>query len=411
MPPGRSVRPGAPAHPSGRAAACPNGPYLTTSSLERRPLVIASPAGEYRPPGFWRRLRTGNLTEAQLGLLLLLPAALVLALVMLGPIVQVLWQSLHFERLNVPARGRPFIGLEHYGRMLWGSEMTWSATHLWGWRLAAFAAVGGLWWGAARGGVRRRTALLWTVAAVLVAGLWMGWHPGEGGRWNDARFWNAFSITLFLTVATVVGAFAVGLPLALLANVRSRWRWLVRIALLIPWAMPRVLVGVMFAWLFNSSNGVVNDLLRRVGVEGPLWLARADPAVAATTITIVWATSSFVALILLAGLQSIDESLYEAAMVDGASPWQRFWSITLPLLRPSIAVALIFRTLTAIQTFDVPYAMTRGGPGRTLETLGIYVSSTTNSLNLGYAAALSVALFAVSLAITVVYLRWIYAED
>ena len=365
----------------------------------------------YRGPGLWRRLRSGNLTEAQLGFMLLVPALAVLLLVMFWPILQVLWQSLHFERLNLPARGRPFIGLEHYQRMLWGTDMTWSPQNLLGWRLLAFAAVGGLWWGTGRGSVRRRTAVVWTVVALLVAGLWMGFHPGEGGRWSDARFWNAFSITLLVTVASVAGSFLVGLPLALLANVESRWRWLVRIALLIPWAMPRVLVGVMFAWLFNSTSGVINDVLRRLGVEGPLWLARADPAIWATNITIVWATSAFVGLILLAGLQSIDDSLYEAAMVDGASPWQRFWQITLPLLRPSIAVALIFRTLTAIQTYDIPYAMTRGGPGRTLETLGIYVANTTNSLNLGYAAALSVALFAMSLAVTVLYLRWIYAED
>jgi multiple sugar transport system permease protein len=373
-------------------------------------LALTTPHA-YRRPGFWRRLRSGNPTEAQLGLILLIPAALVLALVMFWPIAQVLWQSLHFERLNVPARGRPFIGFEHYQRMLWGSDMTWDARHLLGWRLLAFAGAAGLWWGAARGWVRRPTALVWTVIAVLVAGLWMGYHPGEAGRWNDARFWNAFSITLLITFASVAGSFLVGLPLALLANVDSRWRWLVRIALLIPWAMPRVLVGVMFAWLFNYTNGVVNDLLGRVGIAGPLWLSRAEPAVWAANITIVWATSAFVGLILLAGLQSIDESLYEAAMVDGASRWQRFWAITLPLLRPSIAVALIFRTLTAIQTFDIPYAMTQGGPGRALETLGIYVSNTTNSLNLGYAAALAVALFVMSLAITVLYLRWIYADD
>jgi multiple sugar transport system permease protein len=373
-------------------------------------LALTTPHA-YRRPGFWRRLRTGNPTEAQLGLILLIPAALVLALVMFWPIAQVLWQSLHFERLNVPARGRPFIGLEHYQRMLWGSDMTWDARHLLGWRLLAFAGAAGLWWGAARGALRGRTALIWTVIVVLVAGLWMGYHPGEAGRWNDARFWNAFSITLLITVASVAGSFLVGLPLALLANVESRWRWLVRIALLIPWAMPRVLVGVMFAWLFNYTNGVVNDLLGRVGIAGPLWLSRAEPAIWAANITMIWATSAFVGLILLAGLQSIDESLYEAAMVDGASRLQRFWAITLPLLRPSIAVALIFRTLTAIQTFDIPYAMTQGGPGRALETLGIYVSNTTNSLNLGYAAALAVALFVMSLAITVLYLRWIYTED
>lgn len=373
--------------------------------------MALAPPTRYRRPGFWRRLRSGNLTEAQLGLVLLVPAALVLVVVMFWPILQVLWQSLHFERLNVPARGRPFIGLEHYQRMLWGTGMTWDLEHLLGWRLLGGAAFVVVVWAGTRGVLDRATAIAWAIAIVLTAGLAMGFHPGPDGRWGDARFWNAFSITLLITAASVVGSFLVGLPLALLANVRSRWRWLVRIALLIPWAMPRVLVGVMFAWLFNSTNGVINDLLRRVGVEGPLWLARAESAIWATNVTIVWATSAFVGLILLAGLQSVDDSLYEAAMVDGASPWQRFWRITLPLLRPSIAVALIFRTLTAIQTYDIPYAMTRGGPGRTLETLGIYVANTTNSLNLGYAAALSVALFGVSLAVTVLYLRWIYAED
>jgi len=364
----------------------------------------------YRPPGFWRRLRSGNLTETQLGFALILPAFLVLAVVMAWPIVQVVWQSFHFERLNLPARGTPFIGLEHYQRMLWGTDMHWSPTHLWQWRLLAALGVAGLWWGRAHGSVRRSAAIAWTLAALIVAGLWMGYSPGEAGRWNDARFWNAFSVTLLIVIASVVGSFLVGLPLALLANVESRWRWLVRIALLIPWAMPRVLVGVMFAWLFNYSNGVINDLLRRLAIDPPLWLSRGDPAMWAANITIIWATSAFVGLILLAGLQSIDGALYEAAMVDGASPGQRFWAITLPLLRPSIAVALIFRTLTAIQTFDIPYAMTQGGPGRSLETLGIYVSSTTNALNIGYASALSVALFLLSLAITVLYLRWIYTD-
>jgi multiple sugar transport system permease protein len=335
----------------------------------------------------------------------------VLALVMFWPIAQVLWQSLHFERLNVPARGRPFIGLEHYQRMLWGSDMTWDARHLLGWRLLAFAGAAGLWWGAARGALRRRTALIWTVIVVLVAGLWMGYHPGEAGRWNDARFWNAFSITLLITVASVAGSFLVGLPLALLANVESRWRWLVRIALLIPWAMPRVLVGVMFAWLFNYSNGVVNDLLGRVGIAGPLWLSRADPRSGPPTSRSSGPPRRSSASSCSPACSRSTRACTRPPWSTAPAAWQRFWAITLPLLRPSIAVALIFRTLTAIQTFDIPYAMTQGGPGRTLETLGIYVSNTTNSLNLGYAAALAVALFVMSLAITVLYLRWIYAED
>ncbi|CAA9583462.1 MAG: Maltodextrin ABC transporter, permease protein MdxF [uncultured Truepera sp.] len=361
----------------------------------------------YKRPGFWARLASGNPSEAQLGYLLLVPAFTVLALVMLYPILNVVWKSLHYEKLNNPARGTPFIGLENFHDMAWGEGLRWSVTHLLVWRLLLLGGVAALW-----ATVRRRArgqAVGWTVLLLAVWAL-LGIHPGAEGEWNDPRFWNAFGVSLLIIVVSVLGSFVVGLPLALVADIKTRWRWLVRVALLLPWAMPPVLIGLMFAWLFQDQYGVVNDLLRRVGVEGPIWLARVVPAIVAVNYTLIWKTSSFVGLVLLAGLQSIDRGLYEAAEVDGASVAQRFWQITLPLLRPAIAVALIFRTLTAIQTFDVPFAMTRGGPGRALETLGIYVYNTTLTLDIGYAAALSVALFLLSLAITVFYLRWIYTE-
>ena len=369
-----------------------------------------SSSAPYRRPGFWRRLRTGNLSDAQLGVLLLLPALLTLAAVMLYPMLSVAWQSMHFNRLNQPFRGTPFIGLQNFGHMLGGEGLVWSASKLLWLRLLGLASLLPLAWSARRRRIGRVAAAgLAVLVLVVFAGL-LGLHPSATGRWTDARFWNSFSITLLIIVVSVAGSFLVGLPLALLANVPSRLRWLGRVALLLPWAMPRVFAGLTFAWLFQSQYGVVNDVLRRLGLHGPLWLARVDPAIAAVNITMVWKTSSFVGLILLAGLQSIDESLYEAAVVDGAGAWQRFWSITLPLLRPSIAVALIFRTLTAIQTFDIPFAMTRGGPGRSLETLGVYIYNSTLALNIGYAAALSVVLFLLSLLITVFYLRWIYTE-
>lgn len=368
------------------------------------------PVVPYRKPGFWRRLRTGNLSDAQLGVVLLLPALLTLALVMLYPMLTVLWQSLHFQRLNEPFRGTPFIGLRNFEHMLGGQGLAWDASHMLWLRILGLAALVPLAWAAVRGRLGRGAALGLGLGTLAVFGGLLGLHPGAHGSWGDPRFWNAFSITMLIIVVSVAGSFLVGLPLALLANVPSRLRWLGRIALLLPWAMPRVFAGLTFAWLFQSRYGVINDLLGRVGIHGPLWLARVAPAVAAVNMTIVWKTSSFVGLILLAGLQSIDASLYEAATVDGAGAWQRFCRITLPLLRPSIAVALIFRTLTAIQTFDIPFAMTRGGPGRSLETLGMYIYNATLSLNIGYAAALSVVLFVLSLLITVLYLRWIYTE-
>jgi multiple sugar transport system permease protein len=366
---------------------------------------MAPPKSSYRRPGFWQRLAQGNPSEVQLAWLLLLPALLTLALVMLYPVLNVIWQSLHFERLNLPQRGTPFIGLDNFREILWGRDMVWSPARLWPWRAAALLAIAMAWWR-----LPRRSALLWTGVLLLVFGLLLGFQPGDEGRWNDRRFWGSFRITLLIILVSVCGSFLVGLPLALLADVKSRWRWLVRVALLLPWAMPRVFAGLTFAWLFQSRYGVVNDLLGQVGLMGPLWLSRVTPAIVAVNLAIIWKTSSFVGLILLAGLQSIDRSLYEAATVDGAGPWQRFWHITMPLLRPAIAVALIFRTLTAVQTFDIPFAMTRGGPGRSLETLGIYIHNTALALNIGYAAALSVILFLLSLAITVVYLRWLYRE-
>ncbi len=385
------------------------------------------PDSPYRRPGFWRRLRSGNPSEGQLAVLLLLPALITLAVVMLYPVLTVLWQSLHFERLNQPQRGTPFIGLDNFVRMLWGrDEMAWSASKLWLLRAAMLTAIWPVWYAVRRGTLKRGAAVLATIALVVVAGWLLGYQPAEGTRWGDPRFWNSFNITLLLIVVTVVGAFLVGLPLALLANVNHPLKWLVRLALLLPWAMPRVFSGLAFAWLFQSDYGVINDLLGRMGINhvlalvlpeqwigprGVYWLARDVPAVVAVSISIIWKTSSFVGLILLAGLQSIDESLYEAARIDGANAWQRFWRITLPLLRPAIMVALIFRTLTAVQTFDEPFAMTGGGPGRTLETLGIYIYKTVNSLDIGYAAALAVALFAISLFITVFYLRWVYKDD
>ena len=121
---------------------------------------------------------------------------------------------------------------------------------------------------------------------------------------------------------------------------------------------------------------------------------------------LVWKTSSFVALVLLAGLQTISSEFYEAAEVDGATPWQQFTKITLPMLRPAIVVALIFRTITAIQTFDIPFAMTGGGPGDSTETLAMYIHKTTiDFLDFGYGSALAALMFFVSAVATSFYLR------
>ena len=194
--------------------------------------LSSKPAPTYRKPNFWQRLRTGNLSEGQLAVLLLLPALLTLAVVMLYPVVNVLWQSLHFERLNQPFLGTPFVGLENFREMLWvrGVErdgetfypVMWTFSSLFWWRVLGLASAVLAWVWALRGGLKWRYALLWTRGGG--AHLWLAHGlparpTAERARWADPRFWSSFNLTLLIIAVSVAGSFLVGLPLALLANV------------------------------------------------------------------------------------------------------------------------------------------------------------------------------------------------
>jgi multiple sugar transport system permease protein len=251
--------------------------------------------------------------------------------------------------------------------------------------------------------------LLWTSTQQMH--LAQPWLEGFVGFENysralgDDRFWSSLLNTALFVVITVPGAVVVGLGLAMLANLPFTVKWPVRLGLLLPWALPLVFAGLIFRWFFEYEQGIVNAVLRGIGAAPLRWLSTPDLAFFATSLAIVWKSSSFVALVLLAGLQAIPSSLYEAADVDGASFWQKFWRVTLPMLKPAIVVALIFRTITAIQTFDIPYAMTGGGPGHATETLAMYVHRTTiDVLDFGYGSALATLMFIVSLCVTSVYI-------
>jgi multiple sugar transport system permease protein len=242
-------------------------------------------------------------------------------------------------------------------------------------------------------------------------------NPAAGEQWaglanyarafDDDRFWHSLGQTVVYIVVTVPGALFVGLGLALLANQPFKVKWPVRLGLLLPWALPLVFAGLIFRWFFEYQTGIVNDVVVRLGGDPLQWLSSPTLATVAVCIAIIWKSSSFMALMLLAGLQSIPRSLYEAAEVDGATAWQQFVEITLPMLRPAIFVALIFRTITAIQTFDIPYAMTGGGPGEATETLAMYIHKTTlDFLDFGYGSALAALMFVLSMAVTSGYLRY-----
>lgn len=240
---------------------------------------------------------------------------------------------------------------------------------------------------------------------------WVGWQ-NYADMIKDGAFWDATWNTVLITLITVPGALLVGLGLALLANLPFKRQWPVRLALLLPWALPLAFAGLIWAWFFHTEYGFINDVWMRLGGEPRMWLLSPASAFAAICLAIIWKSSSFMALILLAGLQMIPKSLYEAAEVDGASRWQQFWQITIPMLMPSIVVALIFRTITALQTFDIPYTMTKGGPGNATETLAMYIHKTTiDYLDVGFGSTLAVGMFVLSLLLTAIYLRHISRQE
>jgi ABC-type sugar transport system permease subunit len=214
---------------------------------------------------------------------------------------------------------------------------------------------------------------------------------------GDARFLGAVAHTALFAAVTVALEVAGGLALALMLNGAVRARGLMRTAVLLPWAIPTVVVALIWRFMFESPNGLADTIARGAGIAAPTWFADATAAWVPLVLADVWKMTPFVAILLLAGLQNIDPSLYEAAGMDGAGPWRRFTDITLPLLRPALLVALLFRSLDAFRVLDLVYVMTGGGPGSATEPIALFTfSALLQNLRFGFASALSVMVFAVS---------------
>jgi len=213
---------------------------------------------------------------------------------------------------------------------------------------------------------------------------------------GDGRFWQSMWNTSIFTAVSILSELVLGMAIALVLNQAFFGRGFVRTSSLIPWALPTAVMGLAWAWIFNDQYGVVNDLLTRLGfIETPItWLGDPTRAMLAMIIADVWKTTPFIAIILLAGLQSISGDLYEAHAIDGATPWQSFWQITIPLVTPQIIIALLFRFAQAFGIFDLVQVMTGGGPAGATETVSIYIYATVRRyLDFGYGAALVVVTF------------------
>jgi ABC-type sugar transport system permease subunit len=285
--------------------------------------------------------------EARLAWGLAAPAVATILLVALFPLGWTFWESLHQHDLRMPWLGRPFIGADNYLEAL-----------------------------------------------------------------RDARFRDALGHTLLFGAVTVTLELVLGCLLALAMNRAFRGRAVVRAAVLVPWAIPTVVSALLWRFMFEGRAGIMNALLVDLGAvaEPPVWFI--DPILAWVPVVLadVWKTTPFVALLLLAGLQNIDASVYEAARIDGASRWRQFVHVTLPLLKPAILVALIFRTLDAFRVFDLIYVMTGGGPGTSTEPIALYsFNALLQNLRFGYGSALSMIVFGVTFALALGYIRFLGA--
>jgi multiple sugar transport system permease protein len=295
-----------------------------------------------RPAGRGRA-GTQERAEARLGLLLAAPAVATICLIAVIPLAQTIQDSLFQISLKFENAPRPFVGLDNYRLVI-----------------------------------------------------------------EDESWFNSLRITGLVAAASVAAELVLGMIIALLINRSFRGRGVVRASVLVPWALTTVVSAKMWAWIYDGRYGIFNDLLIKVGaIDQPIiFLVRPEVTIWAMIAAEIWKTTPFMALLLLAGLQLIPHELYEAAALDGASRWQGFWRVTLPLLKPTILVALLFRTIDAVRMFDLPRVLTNGGPGKSTETVVLYTYNTFfTALNFGYGSTLAVMTFLIVVLVSFIYIK------
>lgn len=280
---------------------------------------------------------------------------------------------------------------------------------------------------------RRFGALLAAPALLVVVGL-IAWPAVQtlyysltdvtftrGGTWNNfenyvklfsnQKFLDSLGTTVVFALGFLIVSTALGLGFALLLNQQFRGRWLARGLLIVPWAFPWVMVGIIWKWFVNGDVGVLRALVVDTGIADDFTapLSQKATAIAVAILAASWRQASLAALLFLAGLQTMPKELTEASLVDGANVWQRFTSMTLPWLRPVIGVVIILNTISGFMQFDVIWAMTQGGPGNATTVMSIYLyQQLFVDTNLALASATSVVLGALALGIGFLFVRVMY---
>jgi multiple sugar transport system permease protein len=292
-----------------------------------------------------KRKRPSGLSEGRLAAAMISPSLVVMGAVAAFPIGYAIWLSLNEYSVRVEGLSR-FVGFDNYTDALFGDE--------------------------------------------------------------SSAFWDAFRNTFVFTGISVSIELVLGIAFALAMHQAFKGRAILRATVLVPWAVLTFGTGLLWRSMFEPNLGFIPSMLGALGLPGSdvLWYGEDGYAMATLIFADVWKTAPFMALLLLAGLQVIPEDVYDAAKVDGANAWQRFTRITLPLLRPAILVALLFRTLDALRIFDLVYALTQGANGTTTLSLHAYNELTRNRLT-GEGSALAVLTFVVVMVVSFLYIRFV----
>jgi multiple sugar transport system permease protein len=234
------------------------------------------------------------------------------------------------------------------------------------------------------------------------------WLANYQKLFHDADFVNSIWVTARFTAMTVAAEFCIGLGIALLLTLEFPARAIFRALVLLPLMVPPLVSGLLWRLMYDHELGVLSYFVRVLGGDPPVFLGNPDIALMAVSATEVWRATPFMVLVLLAALQSVPQELHEAAQIDGATAVQRFRAVTLPLILPVVLIALLFRTVDVLRTFDLVYLLTQGGPGTTTEVLSMFIYRYGfQSFDMGLTSAASMILFVLTLAICLVYLRLI----
>lgn len=295
-----------------------------------------------------RQVRPMRWRELGLAVMLLAPAFLIMAVVTLYPLISAFIISLRRWDLLRPEEGHPFVGLDNYAFVL-----------------------------------------------------------------RDPTFWQSVRVTVIFVVLAVTLEIILGLLIALMLNRPFRGRTFVRMLALLPWAVPTVVNGIMWKWILNPSYGALNGLLDSLGLidQYVIWLGEPTLALLMVVLADVWKETPFIMLLLLAALQTVPQDLYESARVDGATKLQQLFQITLPLIRPTLFVAVALRTIWALKSFDLIYTLTAGGPSNGTAVIGYYTYlKSFVSLQLGRGAAVAYLMTAVVMVVVLFYQRALYRE-